>query len=261
MFPAFFIPHGGGPWPLLGHVSQQELVTFLKSDSISKYKPKAIILISAHWEESIVTITGGSSPSLIYDYNNFPPEAYEIKYPAKGNPELANRVKELLNQNNIKSEINNDRGYDHGVFVPLKIIYPEADIPVIEISLLSSLNSSDHFSIGKALYPLRQEGILFIGSGMSFHNMAVFREGVPGLDKSKEFDEWLNKVCCESTPNERKELLENWSKGPHAVFCHPREEHLIPLMVIAGVANDDKGKNIFKADMRGGAVSGFQFGE
>ena len=166
-----FIPHGGGPLPILGDQRHQELIKFLEKIKTIINKPSSIIIVSAHWEEEEVKITSGEKPSLIYDYSGFPEETYKIIYPAAGNPELANKIKILLNAQNINSKLDTERGFDHGVFIPLKIMYPDASIPCVQISLLNNLDPKKHIEIGKALTSLMDENILILGSGMSFHNL------------------------------------------------------------------------------------------
>ena len=203
-------------------------------------KPSAIIVISAHWEEKIPTITSGANPSLIYDYYGFPEESYEIRYPCPGEPLLANQVHQLLTNAGIEAGLDKHRGFDHGLFVPLKIMYPEADIPCIQLSLDKSLNPARHLKMGKALSGIKHDNLLIIGSGFSFHNLKAFF----GIDTSESkamniaFEQWLIDTC--SNPNldeqERTLQLENWEQAPFARYCHPREEHLLPLHVCYGVA-------------------------
>ncbi|GMN89634.1 DODA-type extradiol aromatic ring-opening family dioxygenase [Francisella sciaenopsi] len=233
-----FISHGGGPLPLLGDKNHQELVNALQTLSQKFKKPEAIIVISAHWEEPIVTITAKQNPSLIYDYYGFPEESYNIKYPAFGNPELANKLYNIFNNLKIPSKLDFDRGFDHGLFVPLKIMYPNADIPCIQISLNQNLDPSQHINIGEAISQLDQPNLLIIGSGFSFHNMRAFFN--TSLDKNNEmnksFEKWLVDTCSNRnlTEQERTHKLINWEDAPNARYCHPREEHLIPLHVCYG---------------------------
>jgi aromatic ring-opening dioxygenase catalytic subunit (LigB family) len=235
-----FLPHGGGPLPLLGDADHQDMVNFLKNISPSLGKPSVILVISAHWEEDKVTITSGKTPTLIYDYSGFPDKAYEIKYPALGNPELAEKIYNLLQDNGIEAKLDNNRGFDHGLFVPLKIIFPDASIPCVQLSLLNSLDPKAHIHIGKALSKLRNENVLIVGSGFSFHNIKVFLKtmGVPD-QKNEEFEHWLIDTCTnnEISANEREKKLETWADAPFARYCHPREEHLLPLHVCYGICS------------------------
>jgi aromatic ring-opening dioxygenase catalytic subunit (LigB family) len=242
-----YFSHGGGPLPILGDPSHQAMVDFMRQLPSRLRKPDAIVVISAHWEESAATLLGASAPSMFYDYYGFPSEAYAITYPAPGSPELANRIADVLRRNNIPASTDLRRGFDHGLFIPLKLMYPEADIPSIQLSLLRGLNPSEHIALGKALRSFAQENILFVGSGFSFHNMRGFSwEGIESPDPANDaFQNWLIDVCTSPMPqNEREERLVEWAKAPSARYCHPREEHLLPLHVCAGMA-DKPGTLIF----------------
>lgn len=235
-----FLSHGGGPMPLLGDEGHHEMVENLK-DIVSKIKkPSAIIVISAHWEDEIATVTSGVKPSLIYDYYGFPKEAYNIKYPCVGEPLLADQVCQLLNSKDIKVKQDEQRGFDHGLFVPLKIMYPEADIPCIQLSLVKGLNPMEHIEIGKALSNIRYDDLLIIGSGFSFHNMKAFfvTETTDSKAMNEDFEQWLIDTCSnrDIEEEERVQRLVDWEKAPFARYCHPREEHLLPLHVCYGIA-------------------------
>jgi 4,5-DOPA dioxygenase extradiol len=234
-----FLSHGGGPLPLLGDEGHSEMVKNLKKLASRINKPSAIIVISAHWEEYIPTITSAPNPSLIYDYYGFPEESYLIEYPCPGEPVLAKQVEELLNKADIETRLDEQRGFDHGLFVPLKIMYPDADIPCIQLSLLKSLNPANHIKIGSALSGLDYDDLMIIGSGFSFHNMRAFfeTETIDSKTMNEEFEQWLLDTCSNQNIEEleRVRRLENWEKAPHARYCHPREEHLLPLHVCYGV--------------------------
>jgi aromatic ring-opening dioxygenase catalytic subunit (LigB family) len=259
--PVLFIPHGGGPLPLMEDKSHEHLIVFLKEIAKKLKQPSAIVLISAHWEENIPTITGGSHPDIIYDYNNFPPETYKIQYPASGHPQLASQVKELMEQAGIDARLDEGRGFDHGMFVPLKLIYPDAEIPCIQVSLLSNLNPESHIALGKSLASLREKNVLIMGSGLSFHNMhAFFSDATENNHKNVEFDEWIIKTCAHDSmsPDEREARLINWESAPHARYCHPREEHLLPLHVCYGAASEEStiAELVFNNKVLGQRVSG-----
>ena len=222
-------------------------------------KPKAIVVISAHWEASPVRITSSTSPSMLFDYYGFPAEAYTYSYDASGHPELAQRIQSLLKDRNIPSELDDKRGYDHGVFVPLMLAYPEADVPVVAVSLHSSLDPQLHINIGKALQPLRDEGVLILGSGMSYHNMAGFKRN-GGSVLGKRFDQALAQVITNPKVAEREEALKKWDKVlVDARECHPREEHLMPLLVCAGAAGNDIGRQVDNSVVLGAQVSDYSF--
>lgn len=234
-----FLSHGGGPMPLLGDDSHREMIEHLSKISNSIEKPSAIIIVSAHWECDIINITSNDHPSLIYDYHGFPKEAYDIKYPCKGNQKLATSIYNAFELNGIKAVLNQSRGLDHGVFVPLKIMYPNADIPCVQLSLLSSLDPDAHIKMGEALKNLDFDNLLIIGSGFSFHNMNAFFSPASQQIKmmNESFEDWLVETCSslELDEAERRNRLVSWEKAPFARFCHPREEHLLPLHVCYGI--------------------------
>jgi aromatic ring-opening dioxygenase catalytic subunit (LigB family) len=223
-----------------------------------KQRPQAILVISAHWEEPRVTVGTSKAPSMLFDYSGFPPHTYQLSYPAPGNPELAARVRGLLDVAGIANAENNVRGYDHGVFVPFLIIDPETQIPVVTMSLERSLDPARHLAIGAALAPLRDEGVLIIGSGNSFHNLHTFFDGNPA--PSLQFDTWLTETILLPDPSARTTALTAWERAPSARECHPRAEHLIPLMVAAGAGHADHGARVFHDMIGGKAISGYAFG-
>jgi 4,5-DOPA dioxygenase extradiol len=234
-----FLSHGGGPMPLLGDKSHVEMVERLKNIAATIKKPSAIIVVSAHWEEKIATITSTATPSLIYDYYGFPEESYRIAYACPGEPILASLVNQALSSAGIESRLDAERGLDHGVFVPLKIMYPEADIPCVQLSLVHGLDPAAHIKIGQALNDMDYDNLLIIGSGFSFHNMRAFF--APSADRNmmnQAFEDWLIETCSSTvmTEEERRQRLTQWADAPYARFCHPREEHLLPLHVCYGVA-------------------------
>ena len=238
--PVLYIPHGGGPLPLFAHAGHEALVRFLRAIPAELGTPEAILLISAHWEATVPTVTGGAQPNLLFDYYNFPTEAYQIEYPAPGHPQLAGKIQQLLGDSGVTAEIDTRRGFDHGLFVPLKLMYPEATIPCVQLSLMQGLDPAAHIRIGKALAGLRTENILTIGSGFSFHNMKAFSfsdSPVPD-EKNDRFDRWLQDICTHPThaPEAREAKLVAWDQAEHARYCHPREEHLLPLHVCCGMA-------------------------
>jgi len=235
-----YFSHGGGPLPILGDASHKVMVDFMLQLPSRLRKPDAILVISAHWEESTATLLGAQNPPMFYDYYGFPDEAYAITYPAPGSPKLANRIAGLLNKNRIPARIDSQRGFDHGLFIPLKLMYPQADIPSLQLSLLRGLNSITHITLGRALRELMPENILVIGSGFSFHNTRAFSwQGIDTPDPANDaFQNWLIEVCAGSiSQSEREQRLIDWQKAPSARYCHPREEHLLPLHVCLGMAD------------------------
>jgi aromatic ring-opening dioxygenase catalytic subunit (LigB family) len=234
-----YLSHGGGPLPILGDPSHKAMVEFMRLLPSQLRCPDAILVISAHWEQSAATLLGAHSPPMLYDYYGFPDQAYEITYPAPGSPALAHRIAELLHNNNLASHIDMERGFDHGLFIPLKLMYPQADIPALQLSLLSGLNPAAHVALGNALRELNPANILVVGSGFSFHNMGAFsRQGTHAPDRANDaFQNWLIEVCTgQITQSEREQRLINWDKAASARYCHPREEHLLPLHVCIGMA-------------------------
>ena len=220
--------------------------------------PRALLVVSAHWEARVPTVTTRQNPPLVYDYSGFPPHTYELKWPAPGSPELAARVQDLLSAAGIASGADAERGFDHGVFVPLKVAYPEARLPTVQLSLRLGLDPLEHLAIGRALGPLRDDGVLIVGSGMSYHNMRGFNTR-QAHDDSARFDAWLAQTSQEA-PVERDKHLADWSRAPAARASHPREEHLLPLMVVAGAAGADRGRQVFRGEAMGVVVSALQFG-
>jgi len=236
-----YISHGGGPMPLLGDPGHQDMVDQLTGLAHQLPRPSAILVISAHWEESVPTITSGANPELIYDYYGFPSEAYRIEYPCPGEPELANQVFQALEKAGLPARLDEQRGFDHGLFVPLKLMYPKADIPCIQLSLVNNLDASLHLAIGRALQAIDYDNLMVIGSGFSFHNMrAFFGADTPEIQaRNRAFEHWLEQTCAdaEMDESEREQRLIHWDEAPHARFCHPREEHLLPLHVCYGLAH------------------------
>lgn len=235
-----FISHGGGPLPLLGDEGHSEMVACLREISSKLEIPSAILFVSAHWEESTPTITSATRPPLIYDYYGFPEESYSIEYPCPGEPALARKVHNVLENANISARLDGKRGFDHGLFVPLKIMYPEADIPCVQLSLVNSLDPLEHINIGRALQNLDYDNLLIIGSGFSFHNMKAFfaPETSGAKAQNKSFENWLLDSCSNQgiDEEERTKRLVQWAEAPSARYCHPREEHLLPLHVCYGFA-------------------------
>jgi aromatic ring-opening dioxygenase catalytic subunit (LigB family) len=262
--PVLFIPHGGGPWPFvdLGLPRQdvEGLAGYLKKLRGELPAAKAILVISAHWEADVPTVMTAEKPTILYDYYGFPPESYEIQWPAPGSPTLASRVRDLLGAAGIETATDASRGYDHGTFIPLKLTFPDADIPTVQLSLRDDLDPEAHLAIGRALAPLRDEGVLIVGSGMTFHNLrALFSRDPRTASVADTFDAWLTGAVT-GEPAARDEQLTRWSTAPGARAAHPREEHLLPLMVVAGAAGTDRGVVEHSAPFMGARISGYRFG-
>jgi aromatic ring-opening dioxygenase catalytic subunit (LigB family) len=261
--PTWFIPHGAGPCFFMDWNPKDawnKTGKFLKDLPLTlSNQPKAILMISAHWMESTISLTGAQNPELIYDYHGFPAHTYDLQYPTKGDPALAQEIIETLASSQIKAKLDASRGFDHGMFIPMLMMFPKADIPVIQLSLHNNLDPQTHFNLGVALEKFRDQGVLIIGSGMSFHNMRGY--GQPAFGPiSDEFDEWLAKTV-ESDPVTRKQSLIDWANAPSARLCHPlrQEEHLLPLMVVAGAASKEQGYKVFTDRVLETSISAFVF--
>jgi len=262
--PTYFIPHGGGPcffmdWdPPDMWDSMEAFLAALPHDLPAT--PKAILVASGHWEEADFTFGSHPKPPLIYDYYGFPPHTYELTYDAPGAPDLAARAAGLLGDAGVPARLDDARGYDHGVFIPLKVAFPDARIPVVQMSLKAGLDPQAHIRAGQALSPLRDEGVLIVGSGMSYHNLRRYRRHGEGIvEESDLFDRWLGEAVT-APPAERNARLAAWDKAPAARLSHPTEEHLIPLMVAAGAAGEDPGRIVYSDRVLGAMVSGYRFG-
>lgn len=261
--PVVFVTHGGGPFPVLREDSLSRHLRAL-GKQVAATKPKAILMVSAHWEEKQATLISDSRPSLLYDYYGFPPESYSLKYDAPGDSALAASIQAMLRSHGLAAELKSGRGWDHGVFIPLLLMLPAADTPVVQLSLLSSLDAAAHIKLGRALEVLRDQGVFIIGSGSSFHNMRTFGGGFgdgSGSETSRDFHAWLHRAICDMPPAERAEALEGWQKAPSGPACHPREEHLLPLHVCVGAAGNDAGHVIFDGNLMGVQMACYMFGD
>lgn len=264
--PTFFIPHGGGPcffmdWNLMGGPAD----TWDKTEAWLRgliatlpERPKGIVVISGHWEELAFTASTAEQPEMIFDYSGFPPHTYQLSYPAPGAPRLAERIVMLLSDAGLPAATDASRGFDHGVFIPFLLIDPEASIPVVPLSLQRGLDPELHLAAGRALAPLRDEGILIVGSGMSYHNMGGYRTPA-AVQTSATFDRWLTQTV-EAEPDARWDALTRWAEAPAGVASHPREEHLLPLMVAAGAGFAEVGSKPFSDNVMMADISAFRFG-
>ena len=263
--PTLFVPHGGGPCffmdPNGGPADPmwQPMQAYLAGliDSLPE-RPRAILLVSGHWEEPQVTVHKGVRPELLYDYYGFPEHTYRLRWDAPGAPAIAERAKALIEAAGFPVGEEAERGWDHGVFIPMKVAVPDADIPVVQLSLRADLDPKAHIAIGRALAPLREEGVLIVGSGMSFHNL---RERGPHVTaRADEWDTALTDAVTDPEPSRRAERVAEWDTLPHAHFAHPREEHLLPLMIALGAGGEDPAALDFADHVLGWAVSGYRFG-
>jgi aromatic ring-opening dioxygenase catalytic subunit (LigB family) len=261
--PVAFIPHGGGPWPFVDvgfpKDDVEALANYLRTvRDLPPQPPRALLVVSGHWEEPAPTVMTSEQPPILYDYYGFPPESYTITWPAPGAPWLAARVRDLLTGGGFTALEDADRGFDHGTFIPLKLTYPDAGVPAIQLSLIDGLDPAQHLAMGRALAPLRDEGIFIIGSGMTFHNLRAFRDP-RAIPVAEAFDAWLRETMSQPAA-ERDRRLERWATAPSARVAHPREEHLIPLMVAAGTAGEDPATLGYNGTFGGLRLSSYHFG-
>lgn len=263
--PTYFISHGGGPWPWMqsemGSTYDQLAAALADMPRQIGRKPKAVLMLSAHWEAPAFTAQAHAQPPMLYDYGGFPPHTYSVRYDAPGAPALAQRVHDLVQAAGLPAALDPLRGFDHGMFSPMQVIYPQADVPTVQLSLLRGLDPAAHLALGRALAPLRDEDVLIVGSGLSYHNLRAF--GPQAAAPSKAFDDWLQHTVVDSTPAARTQGLLDWAGAPAARLAHPREEHLIPLMVAVGAAEGEAAQRCYHeaAFMGGLSVSSWRLGD
>lgn len=243
--PTYFISHGGGPWPWVPQMRagfanlERSLIEMVAA---FPQRPRAILMVSGHWETDEVRIMAAERPGMLYDYHGFPQHTYEIVYPAPGAPHLAARIAALLAGAGIPAELDPAQGFDHGTFAPMAVMYPEADMPLLQLSILRSYDPARHIAIGRALAPLRDDGVAIIGSGLSFHNLRLF--GPAAQQPSMAFDTWLAEALA-LPPAARQAAVLDWARAPFARASHPQEDHLVPLFVALGAAGADEPHRIY----------------
>ena len=261
--PTYFLSHGGGPWPFMmdqvGHLYGKLDASLRDIPRQIGATPKALLVITAHWEGRDFMLSSSAKPPMIYDYGGFPPHTYEVQYPAPGSPELAAQVQQLLEAGGHRAVLDAQRGYDHGTFSALYPVYPKADMPIVQLSLKYGLDPLEHLEVGRLLAPLREQGVLIVGSGLSYHNLRAFNSA--GAAASHAFDGWLRQTMA-LPPQQRTAQLLQWEQAPAARMAHPREEHLLPLMVVVGAAEQDVASVPYHEDAFMGAlaVSSFRLG-
>ena len=261
--PVVFFPHGGGPWPFVDlgapKAEVDALRAYLRSvRAVPRTPPRALLVVSAHWEEEAPTVMTAPRPPMYYDYYGFPKESYALQWPAPGDPALASRVRDLLGGAGFATGANAERGFDHGTFIPLMLTYPEAEVPTVQLSLKAGLDPEEHLAMGRALAPLRDEGVFIVGSGMTFHDLRAFFDPRSHV-VAETFDAWLRETATLDAAA-RDRGLAAWTSAPMARRAHPREEHLIPLMVVAGAAGEDRGKVAYDGTFMGLRLSAYHFG-
>ncbi|MGA2045890.1 MAG: class III extradiol ring-cleavage dioxygenase [Roseiarcus sp.] len=254
--PTYFISHGGGPWPWIPDMRAMfhnlEASLAAMAGEIGG-APKAVLMISGHWEGPDFAVMASPHPPMVYDYSGFPPETYEIVYPAPGAPELARRTLALLRGADLPAHLDEKRGFDHGVFAPMAVMFPKADVPTFQVSIKASYDPAVHWALGRALAPLREEGVLIVGSGLSYHNLRMF--GPAAKAPSAAFDAWLGAALARD-PAPRRESLMAWEQAPYARVCHPQEDHLVPLFAALGAAETEKATRVYHdADILGGVTA------
>ena len=261
-YPVYFVSHGGGPWPYVDSMRPMYAKTAREFSALPERlpsKPKAVLVVSGHWEAQDFTVSTAQQPKMEYDYYGFPEHTYHIKYPAPGSPALAARVQTLLKDAGFSPGEDANRGFDHGTFVPLGLMYPQADVPVVMLSLKASYDAEEHIRVGQALAPLREEGVLIIGSGLTYHNMRGFRrpESTP---VAEAFETYLNTAIGLTDAQARKQMLVDWETAPGARLAHPQEDHLLPLMVVVGAAGEDLGRSVFVDHVMEVPMASYEFG-
>lgn len=265
-FPTFYLSHGGGPWPYMDEEARRPYGQLEKSlrelPRQLPEKPQAILIVSGHWEERDFAVMASAAPPMVYDYGGFPEELYHIRYPAPGSPQLAARTHSLIQQAKLPTRLNAERGFDHGTYSILAVTHPEADIPVFQVSLQVGYDPEAHLQLGRALAPLRDEGVLIVGSGSSYHNLRRFFGPRVRREDSMQFDSWLRETLVDSAPAQRSGRLVEWERAPAAREAHPREDHLMPLHVAVGAAEKEAGQIAYSQhDFLGTlALSSFRFG-
>jgi aromatic ring-opening dioxygenase catalytic subunit (LigB family) len=260
-FPVLFLSHGGGPWPWVDGMKQMFAKTareFAALPSRLPAKPKAVLVITGHWEAPEFSVSTAEHPPMDYDYTGFPEHTYHLQYPAPGSPALARRVRDLLEVAGIASRDDPQRGFDHGTFVPMSLMYPEADVPVVLLSLKKSYDAAEHIRAGQAIAALRDEGVLILGSGLTYHNMGGFGRA-SSTAVAGSFEQYLHEAVVEPDAAVRNRMLVQWESAPGARLAHPREDHLLPLMVVAGAAGDDVGERIFVDQVMQVAMASYRF--
>lgn len=263
--PTYFLSHGGGPWPWL-KTERGRMYDQLESSLHDVRRelgtvPRAVLMISGHWEADGFLVSSAARPPMLFDYSGFPEHTYRIRYDAPGDPALAEEVRDLLKLGGVEAGLDPKRGFDHGTFTVMHTMYPDAEMPIVQLSISANFDPAEHLRLGQLIAPLRERGVAIIGSGFSFHNTRAMVSGT-GAEASATFDRWLSHVLTQASPDDRRQQLMRWTDAPAARLAHPREDHLIPLMVAVGAAAEEPGECIYHQDDFMGAItsSSFRFG-
>lgn len=263
VLPSFFLPHGGGPCFFMDWDPPQTwdgMESFLRNVTAGLPRPRAVVVVSGHWHARDFTVGAHPAPPLIYDYYGFPPHTYQLTYPAPGDPALAAQIALRLRDAGLPAAIDETRGLDHGVFIPFKLVYPNADVPVIPLSLHESMDAALHLKAGAALAPLLADNVLVVGSGMSFHNLRLLMTGRADTPDAWAFDAWLTEAATQPDAAQRAAMLSNWIDAPGARLAHPEAEHLLPLMVAAGAGGQAPASRIYHEKVMSAPISAYRFG-
>ena len=255
--PSLFISHGSPDLPLSDHPTHD----FLRNIGANLPRPDGIIIASAHWYTPNLTLTNPERHDTIHDFYGFPPALYQLTYPAPGSQQLAQRAVEALAAADQTARTDADRGLDHGAWVPLRASFPDADIPVVQISLLQTADPKAHHAVGHALAPLRNENILIIGSGSSTHNLGqIAPEGSAPATWALEFESWLNDCV---TGRDMQALFNFGQTAPHVHIAHPSVEHFLPLFFALGAGEPvQQARRLHHSYSYGNlAMTTFAFGE
>ena len=262
--PTLFIPHGGGPCFFMDPAGGppdpmwRPMQAYLAGLIASlPERPRAILMVSGHWETPELALNASDGHPLEFDYFGFPPHTYRLDWPSHGSPDVARRAGALLAAAGFANH-QEARGWDHGVFIPMMVAVPNADIPLAQLSLRADLDPGAHIAIGRALAPLRDEGVLIVGSGMSFHNLRARGPQVTAV--AAQWDDALTAAVTDPDPAARATRVAAWDTLPHARFAHPEAEHLLPLMVALGAGGDDAAVRDYRDVVLGWVVSGYRFG-
>lgn len=237
LFPSLFVSHGPPSLLLTDCAARRFLAGYGKDLG----RPRAILAVSAHWETAAPAVATGDRPETIHDFFGFPAPLYALSYPAPGAPALANAAAERLESAGFTVARDPTRGLDHGVWAPLMLLYPEADLPVAQLAIQTKLGPAHHMALGEALRPLRAEGVLVLGSGNLTHNLAEFRGqavDAPVPEWVQAFADW---AAARLAADDRAALLDYRVRAPHGARNHPSEDHLLPLFVTLGVATPGAG--------------------